>query len=110
MPWQDFSRADTTGTEQYRRGSTHPFKEPFRRDALSGIVKIHLARAFEAIESGLKALADLKRNPEMSLCLPGNDLRLTQDAETELLKFKRGIDKLLPDKARKDLGISTQNN
>ena len=82
-----------------------PLGEPFRRDALSGIVKIHLARAFEAIESGLKALAELQRNPEPSLCLPGNDLRMTKEAEKELLKFKRGIDKLLPEKARKQLGI-----
>src|SRR5437773_6782102 len=29
LPWQDFSRADTTGTEQYRRGSTHPLRSPF---------------------------------------------------------------------------------
>ena len=87
-----------------------PLAEPFRRDALSGIVKIHLACAFEAIESGLKALAELKQNPEFSLCLPGNDLQLTQGAEKELLKFKRGIEKVLPEKVRKDLGISIQSN
>jgi hypothetical protein len=82
-----------------------PLDEPLRRNALSGIVQIHLARAFEAIESGLNALAELKRNPELSLCLPGNDLRMTEEAEKELLKFKRGIDKLLPERARKELGI-----
>ena len=86
-----------------------PLDEPFRRDALSGIVKIHLARAFEAVESGLKALAELKRNSEPSLCLPGNDLAMTRDAEKELLKFKRGIEKLLPGKARKQLGITCPN-
>src|SRR5437867_5008138 len=87
-----------------------PLAEPFRRDALSGIVKIHLARAFEAVESGLKALAELKRNSEPSLCLPGNDLAMTRDAEKELLKFKRGIEKLLPGKARKRLGITCPMN
>jgi tetratricopeptide (TPR) repeat protein len=85
-----------------------PLEEPFRRDALRGIVKIHLARAFEAIDSGLKVLAKLKQNPELSLCLPGNDLQLTQDAEKELLKFKRGIEKVLPEKVRKNLGMSSQ--
>lgn len=79
--------------------------QPFRRDAPSGIVKIHLGRAWEAIENGLKAVAELKRNPELSLCLPNNDLGLTCDAEKELLKFKRGIEKLLPEEARKELGI-----
>jgi hypothetical protein len=83
-----------------------PLDQPFRREALSGIVKIHLARALEAVESGLKALVELKRNPEPSLCLPENDLRLTCDAESELLKFKRGINKLLPEETRKQLGIS----
>jgi uncharacterized protein HemY len=87
-----------------------PLNEPFRRDALSGIVKIHLGRAFEAIDNGLKALAELKRNPERSLCLPENDLGLTCDAERELLKFKRGIERLLPEKARKELGISFEKS
>lgn len=86
-----------------------PLDQPFRRDALSGIVRIHLARAFEAIDNGLKALAELKRNPEPSLCLPENDLGLTCDAERKLLKFKRGIDKLLTNKARKRLGIQNES-
>jgi len=85
-----------------------PLDQPFRRDALSGIVKTHLACAFETIERGLKALADLKQNPELSLCLPENDFNLTLEAEKELVKFKRGIEKLLPDRVRKDLGMSGQ--
>ena len=89
-----------------------PLDEPFRRDALSGIVKIHLARAWEAIESGTRLLIGLKKqaNNELSLCLPGNDLKLTLDAEKELLKFRRGIEKLLPAETRKELGIATENN
>jgi len=87
-----------------------PLDEPFRRDALSGIVKLHLAGTCEAIESGLKALAELKQNPELSLCLPENDFNLTLEAERELLKFKRGIEKLLPERARKRLGISFEES
>jgi hypothetical protein len=84
-----------------------PLEEPFRGNALSGIVKIHLARAFESIEIGLRKLAELKENVdnENELCLPGNDLALTLKTEKELLKFKRGIEKLLPQKVRKELGI-----
>jgi len=85
-----------------------PLDQVIARDALCGIVKAHLARAFEAIESGLKALAELKQNPELSLCLPGNDLALTLGAEKELLKFKRGINKVLPEKARRQFGIQTE--
>src|SRR5439155_2490898 len=85
-----------------------PLEQPFRRDALSGIVKIHLARALRAIDRGLKALSELKENPdsENQLSLPGNDLALTAQAEKELLKFKRGIEKVLTGKARKELGMS----
>ena len=88
-----------------------PLDQPFRRDALSGIVKIHVARALEAVEIGLQRLAELKENPdtETELCLPDNDLALTNQAEKELLKFKRGIDKLLPEKVRKELGIPTES-
>jgi len=84
-----------------------PLEQPFRRDALSGIVKIHLARALRAIDRGLKALSELKADPdgENQLSLPGNDLKLTLDAEKELLKYKSGIEKLLPEKARKELGV-----
>jgi hypothetical protein len=89
-----------------------PLEQPFRRDALSGIVKIRLALAFEAVERGLQWLAELKQNSnnDNELCLPGNDLKLTFDAERELLKFKRGIEKLLPEKARKELGVLTEAN
>ena len=85
-----------------------PPDQPFRRDALSGIVKIHLARAFEAIERGLRLLMKVKeqQNSEASLCRSAQDLEITLDAGKELLKFKRGIEKLLPKETRKRFGIS----
>jgi len=42
--------------------------------------------------------------------VPGNDLALTRDAEKELVKFKRRIEKLPPEKARKELGVLTEAN
>jgi hypothetical protein len=88
--------------------SQAPLEEPFRRNALSGIVELYLACAYESAEIGLSRLAELTQNPDQQseLSLPGNDLALTRDAEKELLKFKRGIEKLLPESARKKLGIS----
>jgi hypothetical protein len=47
---------------------------------------------------------------QTELCLPVNDLRMTQEAEKELLKFKRGIEKLLPEEERKELGALTERN
>lgn len=84
-----------------------PLEQPFRRNALSGIVQIHLARAFESTQRGLRLLSELKQNPdiELELCLPNNDVDMTLDAEKELLKFQRGINNLLPPDTRYQLGI-----
>ena len=87
-----------------------PLDSVFGRDALRGIVQIYLAFAFERTEWGLGLLAQLKQHHEheLDLRLPGNDLKLTLDAEKELLKLKCGIKRLLPEKARKQLGISNR--
>jgi hypothetical protein len=84
-----------------------PLDQPFRRNALCGIVGIHLGQALESVQIGLRTLAELKEQPnrELSLALPGNDESLTRKDEKELLRFRRGINKLLPEKARKRLGI-----
>jgi hypothetical protein len=87
-----------------------PLEQPFRQNALSGIVQIHLARALESIERGLELLSELKEHPntENELCLPNNDLGMTLHAEKELLRLKRGIEKLLPEEARKELGVKNE--
>jgi hypothetical protein len=89
-----------------------PMEQPFRGNALEGIVQIHLARALEAVQRGLGFLAELKRNPDLEteVCIPGNELRMLKNDEKELLKFKWGIEKLLPEKARKELGVEAKNN
>ncbi|HEY4271829.1 MAG TPA: hypothetical protein VGM65_07475 [Candidatus Udaeobacter sp.] len=81
-------------------------------NVLTGIVEIHLARAFEAIEAGIRFLTERKQQQkvETDLCVPGLDFGLAVDAEKELLKLKRGINKLLPNEARKELGILTEND
>ena len=88
-----------------------PLDQPFRRDALIGIVRLHLACAHESVAVGLQKLSELQQTPDTGseLCLPGNDLAMTKDAEKELLKVKRGIDKLLPEETRKQLGMSPVN-
>jgi hypothetical protein len=44
----------------------------------------------------------------LSLALPGSDESLTRKDERELLRFRRGINKLLPEKAPKRLGIQAE--
>src|SRR5262249_30083399 len=86
-------------TEAIELWSQAPLEEPFRQNALSGIIQLHVAYAYESIEMALGRLTELKENPDErnELCLPGNDLALTTQAEKELLKFKRGLEKLLPE-------------
>jgi tetratricopeptide (TPR) repeat protein len=85
-----------------------PLEEPFRENALRGIVSIHLARALVSVRDGLQSLDSLKKSPdqENSLSLPGNDDGITQHAEKILLRFKHGIEKLLPVKSRSELGFA----
>ena len=86
-----------------------PLDQPFRRDALTGIVRACLGRALESAERGLQSLSDLKRNPnyELHISLPYNDQKMSAEAERELLKLKRGIEKLLPEETRRDVGVMT---
>ena len=59
---------------------------------------------------GIRLLTERKQQPnsDIDLSLPGLEFGLAVDAEKELLKFKRGIEKVLPEKVRKDLGMSSQ--
>jgi hypothetical protein len=84
-----------------------PVEEPFCTNALEGIIQIYLARAFEAVERGLRIIAELKQHPDdkLELCLPGNEFGMLRDDKKTLLKFKRGIEKLLPHEVRKELGV-----
>ncbi len=74
-----------------------PLDQPFRRNALSGIVRIHLEQALDASRHGLDSLAAMRRRPEYkpSLDFPGNDEAMTLAAEKELMSLKKGIEKLI---------------
>jgi hypothetical protein len=76
-----------------------PLEQPFRQNALTGQVKVHLACALQAAHEGLKSLDYLKMHPdqETALKLPGNDEAMTLESEKALLALKRKIQKLLPE-------------
>src|SRR5262249_3682238 len=80
------------------------------RNVLTGIVGIHLARALEASEAAIQLLRqrEEEHNGDLELCLPGLENDLAIDAAKELQKLKRGIEKLLSEKSRKQLGIPGQ--
>ena len=84
----------------------------FRQHALTGPIELYFARALEDIEHGLAVLAKMKENPDNAddLSLPNYDVKVTLEAEKNLLKYKRGIEKMMSEKLRKELGLSIQTN
>ena len=84
-----------------------PIEEPLRQSALSGLVEIRLGQALLAVRDGLEKIDQLKRNPasDRDITLHGNEEALTSDAERALLRFKRGIERLMPKFRRKAFGI-----
>ena len=87
-----------------------PFDQFFRRNALDGIAGIHLARALQTVCESLSELDYLKKCPkrDTEMQFRENEGDLARDAERELLKLKRGIEKLLPVERWKELGVENQ--
>ncbi len=88
-----------------------PLEQAFRADAIVGLVHLHLARALNQSDQGLKALKEIGQNVDLGceIIIPGNDEGITRDLEKELLKLKHELEKLLPEKRRTQPGLeSTQ--
>jgi hypothetical protein len=85
-----------------------PLDPSVARNLLTGIVEIHLAQALDAVDGGIRLIGLWKQqhDSDLDLCLPGLETDLAVDAEKELRKFKRGIERLLPETTWKQLGIS----
>lgn len=85
-----------------------PRDQPLSRNAAIGRAEVHLARAIDALNEELKTVAGLKKNPpsDLTLKLPGIEERLFQDTEKDLLRLKRGLERLLPEKRRHALGLN----
>jgi hypothetical protein len=87
--------------------SLAPRDEPLGRNAAVGIAEVFIAGALDAIGSELTTVRQLmKQMPsEINLTLPGIEEKLLKDTEKDLVRFKRGLEKLLPEKSRRALGL-----
>ncbi len=88
-----------------------PLEQPLRSNALGGIVRLYLAHALHAARIGLLALSEMEKegpDKKMALMYPGLDEYLTVDAQTELSRLKRAIEKLMPPEVQSGFGMDTE--
>jgi hypothetical protein len=79
----------------------------FYRDAVEGVVDIHVAGALLAIKRGFELMKKFNQNydPEMETTLPGNDGKIQRGAGKKFRKLQRLLEKVVPEKRRKELGL-----
>ena len=63
--------------------------------------------ALDAIQDELRTITALKKKSpsELAISLPGIEDSLLRDTERQLLRFKRGLERLLPEKRRAAFGL-----
>ena len=76
------------------------FDEPILRDALSGLVKIQIVRAWKQFQRGLGQIEKFKTNiyDATVLRLPGNHDILLADARKELEAYREVLEIIVPEK------------
>lgn len=86
-----------------------PRDQPLSSNASTGISEVFMAGALESVQNELTVVAELKRSGpqdrEMLLSLPGTEEGLLDDTEKRLLRTKRGLERLLPERRRVALGL-----
>ena len=72
--------------------------EPLLRDALTGLVKIQIVRAWKHLQRGLGQIEKFKPNIDDStaLTLPGNHDKLLTDARKELEAYREALEIIVP--------------
>jgi len=82
-----------------------PREQPFARNGAIGRMEICMAQILEFVSDELATLRDLPPDIEHELAVPGNGDGLRKETETELLRIRRGIERLLPMRRRRELGM-----
>jgi hypothetical protein len=85
-----------------------PRDQPLARNAAVGRAEVFIAGAIDALNEELNTVTALKKNPpsELAISLPGIENTLIGDTEKDLLRLKRGLERLLSEKRRKALGLT----
>jgi|GEM_PF-2068317 len=98
-------------TRQWQRAlelwSHAPREEPLARNAATGIAEAFIAAAMDAITGELAVVESLekKASTELALSLPGVEDGMLQDTKKDLLRLKRGLERLIPEKRRVAFGL-----
>ena len=72
-----------------------------------GIMEIHAARALQSTRAGLQLVEKAKMNfdADLETTLPGNEKVRWAQTEKKLRRFEKMLQKILPEKRRKEMGI-----
>ena len=83
--------------------------EIFNKEAVAGIVEIQAIRALLALKHGFERIEGFNRNfdPKVELMLPGNDRMVQDSAAKEFRRLRKILEKIVPSKRQKALGIET---
>jgi hypothetical protein len=84
-----------------------PRDQALARNAAVGRAETFIAGALDAVSEELSTMTMLRKNPPLKLAisLPGIEDSLVQGTERDLLRLKRGLERLLPEKRRKAFGL-----
>ena len=80
----------------------------FCRNAVEGIVDIHVAGALLAIKRGFELVKKFNQSfdPKMETTLPGNDKVIQQQAEKKFRKLQKILEKIVPNERQRELGFA----
>ena len=79
----------------------------FNRNAVTGIVEVHVVRALLALQHGCRVNDEFNRksDPEMEITLPRNDQALLAQAANEFQRLRKLLEKIVPEKRQQKLGL-----
>ena len=84
-----------------------PRDEPLARNAATGMAEVFIAAALDSITGELAVVESLEKKAftELALSLPGIEDGMLNDTKKELLRLRRGLERLLPVKKRVAFGL-----
>ena len=85
-----------------------PRDQALARNAAVGRAELFIAGAIDAVNEELNTLTALKKRlpSGIEISLPGIEDSLLRGAERDLLRLKRGLEQLLPEKRRRAFGLN----
>ena len=85
-----------------------PRDQPLARSAAVGRAEVFIAAAIDALNQELDTVIALKEKlpSGIEISLPGIEASLLRRTEKDLLRLKRGLERLLPEKRRKAFGLN----